>query len=379
MMDPTQLLGPSTTLGYPAPYWFMAILKVLGFTLHLVPMNLWFAGILVAMLLRRNRNEHARRLSSRLMNQMPIIVALGINFGIVPLLFAQVAYYKVFYPATILMAWPWFAIIVLLIFAYYGVYLYAAGLRDIRMTSVRQAAGWVAAGLFVVMSFVFSSAFTLMTNLPAWSGLWQRHGIAGAATGTALNLGDPTLWPRWLMVFGLALMTTAAYAVVDAGLFARRESDAYRRWVSGFALRLYSVGVVWFAATGSWYVFGTWVAEVRHLMFGGLGVLTVLTAIAPALPWLAILAQRTHITAMLALVTGLLQVGVLALNATSRQIVQNEELRRFLDVTVAPLNIQWSPLVLFLLLFVAGLVLVGWMVAQAVEAGRQPVAAAHKR
>jgi hypothetical protein len=233
--------------------------------------------------------------------------------------------------------------------------------------------------LFVVIGFVFSNAFTLMTNVSAWSGLWQRSSIAGAATGVALNTGDPTLWPRWLMVFGLALTTTAAYAVVDAGLFARKEPDAYRRWVSAFALRLYSAGIVWFAAAGSWYVFGTWAAEVRHLMFGGLAALTVLTAIVPALPWLAILAQRAHITPVPALVTGLLQVVVLAVNATSRQIVQNTELRRFLDVTVERLNIQWSPLVLFLLLFVAGLILVGWMIAQAVEAGRQPVAAPHKR
>ena len=64
---------------------------------------------------------------------MPVIVALGINFGVVPLLFVQLAYYKVFYPATILMAWHWLAIIGLLIPAYYGVYAYAEGIRNGRM------------------------------------------------------------------------------------------------------------------------------------------------------------------------------------------------------------------------------------------------------
>lgn len=372
-MDPTQLIGPSTTLGYPAPYWFMAALKVLGFTLHLVPMSLWFAGILVAMMLRHNRSEHARRFSGRLMNQMPIIVALGINFGIVPLLFAQVAYYQVFYPATVLMAWPWLAVICLLIFAYYGVYLYAVGLRDGRMTPVRGAAGWVAAALFIGMSFIFSNAFTLMVNVAAWPEIWRRTSVAGAPVGLALNTADPTLWPRWLMVFGLALMTTAAYAVVDAALFARKETDAYRRWVARFALRLHTLGIVWFALAGSWYAFGTWNAEVRQTMLGGLTVLTVLTAAGPALPWLAILAQRGGVTSGLALITGLLQVVVLALNAISRQVVQNTELRRFADVTAERLNFQWSPLVLFLLLFVCGLIVVGWMVGKAIEAGRQTV------
>ena len=46
---------------------------------------------------------------------MPVIVAVGVNLGVVPLLFVQLAYHRVFYPATILMAWFWLGIIVLLI------------------------------------------------------------------------------------------------------------------------------------------------------------------------------------------------------------------------------------------------------------------------
>ena len=64
------------------------------------------------------------------MAQMPVIIAMGINFGIVPLLFIQVGFAQVFYPATVLMAWFWFAVIVLLMPAYYGVYVYAFGLAE---------------------------------------------------------------------------------------------------------------------------------------------------------------------------------------------------------------------------------------------------------
>ncbi len=371
-MDVTQLLAPPGPLGYPAPYWFMAVLKVLGFVLHLVPMNLWFAGILIAMLMR-SRGEHARRFSDRLMNQMPIIIALGINFGIVPLLFLQVAYHRVFYPATILMAWPWVSIVGLLIIAYYGVYLYAIGLREGKLTPLRRASGWTAAILFIAMGFVFTHAFVLMANVDVWPGLWERTSVAGAVRGTAVLLGEPAIWSRWLMVFGLALTTTAAYAAVDAGMFAVRETEAYRRWVSGFALRLYSLGILWFALAGSWYVFGTWIPEVRALMFNApLVVLTALTALSPGLVWLVLAAQRGRITQATALMTALAQIAVLALNGISRQVVQNAELRRFVDVTDAPLNIQWSPLVLFLILFVAGLGVVAWMVTQAFRASRQP-------
>src|SRR6058998_2698786 len=105
-MDPS-LVAPSSPHGLPAPYWFLVFFKVLGFLLHIGPMNLWYAGTILAMLMRWRGCEHAQRWSARLMRQMPVVIALGVNFGIVPLLFVQTAYYKVFYPATILMGWPW--------------------------------------------------------------------------------------------------------------------------------------------------------------------------------------------------------------------------------------------------------------------------------
>mgnify|MGYP000679637477 CR=1 FL=1 len=372
-MNPTELIGPPSPLGYPAPYWFLVTFKVLGFTLHMGPMHLWFAGILLAMILMKWGGTEAQRWSTRLMRQMPVIIALGINFGIVPLLFTQVAYYRVFYPATILMAWPWFSIIVLLTFAYYGVYIYVTGLKDgAKLTTLKRAAGWGSAILFVAISFLFSNGFSLMTHLSAWPQLWQETSVAGAPLGTALNTSDPTLWPRWLMMFGLALTTVAAYTVFDAGVFARRESAGYQRWAANFALKLHTVGLIWFAVMGLWYL-STWPADARDQMLSSpLIVLTALTALGPGLPWLLILSQRRQITQRLAMLTGLAQFGVLALNAISRQVLQNIELSRFLDVTAEPVNLQLSPLIVFLALFVIGLGVVVWMVGKVWQAERQP-------
>ncbi len=250
------LVGPISSLGFPAPFWFIWLFKVLGFSLHMVPMNLWYAGLISLLFLRWLGNDHARRLSDRIINAMPIIVAIGINLGIVPLLFTQVAYYQAFYPSTILMAWPWFSVIPLLMIAYYGVYIYVIGLRHARLTPARKASGWLAAILFVVIGFIFANNFSLMTNLGAWGGLWQATSVAGAPLGIALNTAQPSLWPRWLMMFGLALTTTAAYVVVDTAYFAGGESDQYRQWARRLALVMYTVGLAWFALSGTWYFFG---------------------------------------------------------------------------------------------------------------------------
>jgi hypothetical protein len=175
-------------------------------------------------------------------------------------------------------------------------------------------------------------------------------------------------------MFGLALTTTAAYVVVDAGFFAGQESDDYRRWAVGFALRLYTAGIVWFALTGTWYIFGTLEPEIRqHLMSGPTLILTIATAAGVGLPWLLILTAQKGITRTLALLTGLAQFGVIAVNAVSRQIVQNVALAPYVDVTAEPVNVQWSPLILFLVLFVGGVGVVVWMVSQVVKANRQAV------
>ena len=80
----------------PAPFWFIEFFKVLGFTLHAVPMNLWYAGVFLAVVHYGFGNESSRRWAARLIVQMPIVIAAGINLGIVPLLFLQVAYAKAF-------------------------------------------------------------------------------------------------------------------------------------------------------------------------------------------------------------------------------------------------------------------------------------------
>jgi hypothetical protein len=380
VIDPHALIDNTSAVGLPAPVWFIELFKWLGFSLHAVPMNLWYAGIIVAMLLAVAGNEHGRRFSSRLMAQMPVIIAMGVNLGIVPLLFVQVGFSRIFYPATVLMAWAWLAVIVLLLPAYYGVYVYAFGLAEAGgpMPRWKRAAGWLAAILFVCIGFIFANAMSLMEHVQAWPLLWQTHSFHGAALGTAMNTHDPRLWPRWLLMFGLALTTTGAWAALDSAWFARRESDAYRQWAKGFSWKLYSLGALWFAVAGAWYSFGAWPAATKQVMFARPWVLlTAATAAAPALPWLLLLVARRGqggIGRGWASLVGLAQFGVLGINAASRQVVQHLEIRSYYDIVRQRADVQWSPLVIFLVLFLLGLGLVAWMIQQVRKLAPEPEA-----
>jgi hypothetical protein len=264
----------------------------------------------------------------------------------------------------------------------------------------RRAAGWIAAILFISIGFIFANGMSLMEHVRRWLDLWNAHSTAAAATGTALNVGDPTLLPRWLLMFGLALGTTAVWVLVDAVFLTRRPcgagvspaeggrvvaaaragetpapqpggtaDEAYERWAWRFARQLYTVGMIWAAAAGAWYVFHAWPADLRDTMFRWpMIVLTVATAVAPGLPWLLMMtaglcpAKRATVAAI-----AFCQFGVLGINAVSRQIVQNINLKPFVDVSAQPTDVQWGPLAMFLIVFVIGVVVVGWMVAQVVR------------
>lgn len=369
-MEPQALIDTTLTPGLPVPFWLIEILKVAGFALHMVPMNLWFAGLIVAMISQAFGGEHPKRWSTRLMNEMPIIVGMGVNFGIVPLLFIQVAYSKLFYPATILMAWFWIAVILLLIPAYYGVYVYLFYLANggRMMNWAKRSIGWASALAFIAISFIFVNAMSLMTNVQGWPQIWKGQDVAGAVLGTGLNLADPTLVPRWLMVFGIALTTSAAWVVFDAAWFGRSESEGYKSWAAGFAWKLYSIGLAWFAITGSWYVFGTWRADVYQAMIAWpLLPLTIATALSPGLPWALLFYARQKnlaLTRPMASLIAAAQFGVIAVNGISRQVVQNLEIQNYFPVAAQPVDPQWSEFALFLVSVVIGLALVVWMIQQ---------------
>lgn len=374
-MDPVQLLSPSNPLGNPAPFWFLEVFKVLGFTLHLVPMNLWYAGMILITTIGIFGKGMNKTAANHLANAMPIIVALGINFGIIPLLFTQVAYHKFYYASSILMAWPWISVIALLIFAYYGVYIYAIRIRAGKVTTLARISGWISAIAFIVIGFLFANNMSLMTNVDRWIEIFQSTNAAGAVTGMALNLGEPTLIPRWLMVLGMSFTTVGAYIVFDGAYFSRKESDEFRAFAPKYGLKIYFVGLVIFGAMAMWYFFVAMPKSMYDaLMSQQLFVFFfILTAVFPILILPILFLQSKKRTKVLALTLGIAQFLFLGLNAICRQWVQNAEVKRYFDAAEEVVNIQWSPMIVFLILFVIGVTIVIWMVSKAVQASKKEI------
>ncbi len=94
-------------------------------------------------------------------------------------------------------------------------------------------------------------------------------------------------------------MTTAVYIVFDAfHLKKASTSPQYKAWAVKFAFGFFTLGMIWFAVMGSWYIFGTLDKFTLNHVTGDpmIMVIFLLTAISPGAPWVALLLMRVRIS-----------------------------------------------------------------------------------
>ncbi len=352
-LDPTPLAAPAALL------WFLLILT---FFLHLLPMNFVLGGSIVALVARvraaRPGGEHSRELARYFAKGMPIAVAAAVTFGVAPLLFVQALYGRLFFPASVLMAWFWFAVIPLLMLAYYGTYLLAY--QPHRLGGATGLVAWTTAIFFVVIGFLYTNNMTLMLRPDAWVEKYAR-----SAAGLQLNLDDPTLWPRFLhMLFGALAVT--GIAVAHYGLWRRRRDadPAFGSWAMKH-------GALWFCIpTGINILWGMWwlIALPKDVMLRfmgkdmfatatlGLGILLGLASL--FLMALAIYAPRPEKLVRIGSVAVLLTLVLMIL---SRDQVRRGALEAAGFEANPWVEPQWGLILLFALLLAGAVGAVVWM------------------
>jgi hypothetical protein len=361
-MTPPTLPAPDV-VPLPAPPPLLWGLLMATFFVHVVLMNLVLGGAILAawarLAGRRPERPHHRALAARVGKALPPLIATAVTFGVAPLLFLQGLYGRLFFPAAIVMAWPWLAVIGVLTAAYYGAY--ALSFRaDLRARSSERLSLGVAA-LLLAIAFVYVNVMT---------GMLRPGDLLAAQIrdprGLQLNLLDPTLWPRFLHVV-LGALAVGGMAIAHVGLASlAREPDFGR-----FAIRS---GSGWFLlATGANLVAGAWLlmAQPREtlvalvgrdlLAAAVLGAGTLLGFVALGVTVLAL--QSSRPAALLRASGGLLVVALAAMLVTRDNVRRAALVAAGFEHTpwVAP---QWAAAGLFLVTLVAAVSTVGWMAAQ---------------
>jgi len=343
----------------PAPGWLLRVLLLVTFFLHILPMNWVLGGSILAVASRargRRGSPHHAELARKIGKSLPVAVAAAVTLGVAPLLFVQTLWGRLFFPASVTMAWLWFAVIPILILAYYGTYRVAmAGEKA-------QGTGLVAA---LSALFFLTIAFFYVNNMSAMlrpDSVAARH--MADPRGWALNVADPTFWPRFLH-FVLGAVAVAGLGVAGLGVLRRKAEPEF----AAFAMRH---GALWFvAATMANIVAGfAWILllprEVMLRFMGGSALATALLAVGAVLGLAALLVMTLAISAKQP--ERSVRLGFLVLIATLVvMVLERDQVRAgFLERMafepspwVAP---QWGVIGIFLVLLVAALATIGWMI-----------------
>ena len=351
----------------PAPVWLLRALLLLTFSLHVVFMNCLFGGTAVALIctLQRKSSLFSARLAGDFGRLLPSVFAFTITLGVAPLLFLQVIYGQFLYASSILIGVPWLAIIGMVILAYYGIYFFSLKEQTKEPGAMTTFVLTLVLLFLASIAFVYSNNFTLMLAPGAWLDLYRSH-----ASGWNLNWSEPSLFPRYLH-FVLGAVAVAGLGLVVMGL--RQREDRYRQWLvqqgslvfTGATLLNFGVGF-WFLAKLS--------GPARLAFVGGNGFATALLGVGMLLPLAAfahlIMAKASKSPKrqlVIGVSCGLLTVAVMVV---MRDVLRNLALAPYFNPSQLPVAPQWGIIVLFLVLFVAGLATLFYMLHKVAIATR---------
>lgn len=266
---------------------------------------------------------------------LPIAFAFTINMGVAPLLFLQVLYGHLFYTSSILMAWYWISLIVILIGAYYSLYAFASSLKKIFL--------FITCMSVLFTAFMFVNNMTMMIQPTLFTQYFKN------TFGTLLNLKDPTLLPRYLHMITGAISLSYLFLAVFAK-FKNYEIEYMSVCLKRFlVVSLFQIlwGVALILTLPS-YIAINLLTEFHYASFLILGVLCAFLAMIYAHK------ERLWNTSIFAFLT-------LVFMVITRHNVRTLYLDPYFDVSKLKVFHQTFNLFLFLGIFVVGLIIVGYL------------------
>jgi len=345
----------------PAPIWLMKLLHIVTLSLHFVAVEMLLGGLLLAVLFSLFRGSPQSLVTARaLARRLTVVMTFVINLGVPPLLFAQVLYGRALYTSSVLIGIYWISIIAILTLTYWLLYQFSARL------DAGKSAWWLGLSAWVLAGFIarlLSTNMTLMLRPEVWRDMYSA-----SAMGAYLPTGDPTLEPRWLLMMAGGLFIGGLWMIYLAGrsTFTAEEKN-FLAGVGGKVAGLF--GVIYLAA-------GVWAAGVQpEAEKAGLHSDALYKFAGYAgYGWLALVAVAVVVAAIAgfgkvsagwigwagALVALLIEISLVVYRDGVRDL---SLLAKGYDVWDRAVETNWWVVGLFLVLFVAGLGVIGWLIS----------------
>ncbi len=356
-------------LPLPAPIWLLKFLLLFTFTLHVVPMNFVLSGGFIAAIAhtigKRRQSEHHLSVACGLGRMIPYAVAAAITFGVAPLLFLQVLYGQFFYTSSILMAWPWLSVILLVIIGYYGFYRYFFRLQEQRGPSLWVL--WVSSVLFLLIGFLYTNNIVLMLTPEKWQSLY-----ATSPYGAHLDLSEAIIIPRFLHFF-VGSFAVSGLLVVLHGVWKRKREPEQGQWTIRYGSKWFIGATLAQFAVGVLFLFSL-PEKMQSMFLGGDATATSLLIAGIVFALLAIIllvttqsSEKLGSRSIAASVSVVLTVSTMVI---LRDIVRTKYLEPYFDVNTLKVDSQWGVLILFGVLLVLAVGLVAFMIAKVIRIGK---------
>lgn len=368
-MSPFPAVDP---IPLPAPVLLFKGLHILTLALHFISVEMLLGGLLVATWLNLrgsigSRDEKALlrlNAAAALSRRLPVVMTYVINLGVPPLLFAQVLYGRALYTSSVLIGVYWIAVVFLLMGCYWLIYRFAAGAEGGRSVWWQGLLACVLAGC---IARILSTNMTLMLRPEVWGQMY-----AASAHGTHLPPHDPTLHPRWMFMVAGGFWVTGIWMVWLAG---RQVFDeAVRKYLSATGGRMMAVMVLVQVFLAS-LVLRAQPQVVRDALAADqlahyAGIACILAAVLVLLfgLWVAFTSPTGKGAGWVG--AALLLVTMLSVTTYRDALRDLTLLGKGYDVWQRAVVTNWGVVVLFLLLFVGGLITVGWLVSVMMRAKR---------
>ncbi len=351
-MMPTNLIPSLDPNPLPAPYWVFKTLLIVTFLLHILAMDMMLGGAVLSLAAKwRSKN----RIFFDVAKKLPVLLPAAITLGIAPLLFVQVLYGQFFYTSSIIMAWPWFLVLVCLTIAYYG--FYYVSFRSTQKPGKVGGVMLLSTILVFMIGFALSNNVTLYQTPPRWGAKYFAN-----PAGWNLNLTEPTLIPRYLH-FMVAAVAVAGLLLVFMALANWKRDHEYARQLLQFGGKAFMYATMAQIVVGIVFLVSQ-PRDMRMLYMGDnpLATTLLLVGFAGALAAIFVMSNALHkenIRVAAYYVPGIIGVVILCMSVM-RDILRDAYLNSYYHPKQFVTQTQWGVFPLFLLLFVGGVIL--WLV-----------------
>ncbi len=351
MIDLLVNIPQPDVLPIPSPAWLMKFFLLLTFLLHIIAMNILLGGAILGFISYMKRKiDHHRLLAKELSHLLPPAFAATVTLGVAPLLFAQVIYGHLFYSSSIIIGWWWWLVVPVLIIAYYTTY--HISIRDAKNVSWKPLLVVI---LLVGVSFIYSNNLSLMQTPEKFTSMQLA-----TQSGWSLNLSELSLLPRWLhMVLGAVAI--AALTIAWLGTRKQKFNPKFGNWAVGYGGKIFGAITHLQIIVGLVFVM-TLRREVMLLFMGRDMLATILLPVSIILAvYLGIAGFRLGRNPKRVKLLMMLTALVLAIMVVMRDLVRDAYLSNSFDYRTLAVGSDWSPFVVFVVVFLAGLATLFWM------------------